>query len=242
MTDKYDYDVLYIGAGHATFDGAAPLAKTGVRVGVIESGLDWGHLPQSWLQRQDHPWWTCQINAEATRLNDILSSAPTINWTANVAHKQEIIDPLPAGLTARLEDGGATIIHGHATFKDAHTVVVDDQQTITAEKIVIATGLKPHRLDIPGTKLAHDSSDFMNLKTVTTKYRHHWRRLYWYGIATIANAAGAQGQSCYMATRPPWFLPTIRCTSGWRLNRTWGNLHQKCQRASIYQTGWPVPS
>jgi len=39
MTNKYDYDVLYIGAGHATFDGAAPLAKTGVRVGVIESGL-----------------------------------------------------------------------------------------------------------------------------------------------------------------------------------------------------------
>lgn len=45
MTNKYDYDVLYIGAGHATFDGAAPLAKTGVRVGVIESGLIGGHLP-----------------------------------------------------------------------------------------------------------------------------------------------------------------------------------------------------
>ena len=39
MSAKFDFDVLYIGAGHGTFDGAAPLAQTGVSVGVIESGL-----------------------------------------------------------------------------------------------------------------------------------------------------------------------------------------------------------
>ncbi|KZU77981.1 dihydrolipoyl dehydrogenase family protein [Lactiplantibacillus plantarum] len=192
MTNKYDYDVLYIGAGHATFDGAAPLAKTGVRVGVIESGLIGGTCPNRGCNAKitlDEP---VKLTRETARLNDILSSAPTINWTANVAHKQEIIDPLPAGLTARLEDGGATIIHGHATFKDAHTVVVDDQQTITAEKIVIATGLKPHRLDIPGTKLAHDSSDFMNLKRLPQSIVIIGAGYIGMEFATIANAAGAQ--------------------------------------------------
>ncbi|KLD61199.1 hypothetical protein WP50_04235, partial [Lactiplantibacillus plantarum] len=108
--------------GHATF------------VGVIESGLIGGTCPNRGCNAKitlDEP---VKLTREAARLNDILSSAPTINWTANVAHKQEIIDPLPAGLTARLEDGGATIIHGHATFKDAHTVVVDDQRLINHDK------------------------------------------------------------------------------------------------------------
>lgn len=38
MTQTYDYDVLFLGAGHGTFDGAGPLAASGKRVGVIESG------------------------------------------------------------------------------------------------------------------------------------------------------------------------------------------------------------
>ncbi len=29
MANQYDYDVLYIGSGHGTFDGAIPLANTG---------------------------------------------------------------------------------------------------------------------------------------------------------------------------------------------------------------------
>ena len=76
MTNKYDYDVLYIGAGHATFDGAAPLAKTGVRVGVIESGLIGGTCPNRGCNAKitlDEP---VKLTREAARLNDILSSAP----------------------------------------------------------------------------------------------------------------------------------------------------------------------
>ena len=163
MSAKFDFDVLYIGAGHGTFDGAAPLAQTGVNVGVIESGLVGGTCPNRGCNAKitlDEP---VKMTREAQRMGDILQGNISIDWAKNMEHKQEIIDVLPAGLTKRLEDAGAKVIHGHAKFIDNHTVAIDGDQQVTAEKIVISTGLKPHRLDIPGTDLAHDSEDFLNL-------------------------------------------------------------------------------
>ncbi|WP_334352579.1 dihydrolipoyl dehydrogenase family protein [Companilactobacillus sp. HBUAS56257] len=188
---KFDYDVLYIGAGHATFDGGAPLAETGVKVGVIESGLVGGTCPNRGCNAKiaiDEP---VKMTREAERLNGILKGDLTIDWTKNIEHKQEIIDVLPDNLTARLTDAGADVIHGHAQFKDEHTVVVDGKREITAEKIVIATGLRPHRLDIPGTELAHDSEDFLNLKNLPKRITIIGSGYIGMEFATIANASGA---------------------------------------------------
>ncbi|MDT6952907.1 dihydrolipoyl dehydrogenase family protein [Companilactobacillus alimentarius] len=191
MSEKFDYEVLYIGAGHATFDGAAPLAESGVSVGVIESGLVGGTCPNRGCNAKialDEP---VKVTREAQRLNGILKGDISIDWTKNIEHKQEIIDVLPQGLTDRLENAGATIIKGFAQFQDEHTVIVDDQKKVTAEKIVIATGLRPHRLDIPGTDLAHDSEDFLNLKKLPKKLTIIGSGYIGMEFATMANEAGA---------------------------------------------------
>lgn len=191
MSTIYDYEVLYIGAGHATFDGATPLAKTGVSVAVIESGLVGGTCPNRGCNAKitlDEP---VKMTREAERLGNIMAGDLAINWTKNVEHKQEIIDALPQDLTDRLESAGATIIKGHAEFKDNHTVIVDGKREVTADKIVIATGLKPHRLDIPGTELAHDSEAFMNLKKMPSKITIIGSGYIGMEFATIANAVGS---------------------------------------------------
>lgn len=191
METKFDFDVLYIGAGHGTFDGAAPLAETGVKVGVIESGLIGGTCPNRGCNAKitlDEP---VKMVRESERLDKILDGKININWTKNVEHKQEIIDPLPKGLTARLEDAGAKIIKGHAKFSDEHTVLINGNQTVTAEKIVISTGLKPHRLDIPGSDLAFDSEAFMNLKELPNDITIIGSGYIGMEFATMANAAGA---------------------------------------------------
>lgn len=192
MSKKYDYDVLYIGAGHATFDGGAPLAKTGVSVGVIESGLVGGTCPNRGCNAKitlDEP---VKISREVERLNGILEGSVSINWEKNVEHKHEIIKNLPKGLTNRLESAGAEIIKGHAEFKDEHTVIVDGQREVTGEKIVIATGLKPHRLNIPGTELAHDSEDFMNLQKLPKHITIIGSGYIGMEFATIASESGAE--------------------------------------------------
>lgn len=191
MSAKFDFDVLYIGAGHGTFDGAAPLAETGVSVGVIESDLIGGTCPNRGCNAKITLDEAVKMTREAKRLGDVLQGDIAIDWTKNVAHKQEIIDPLPQGLTARLENAGAKIIKGHAEFKDNHTVVVDGKQEVTADKIVISTGLKPHRLDIPGTELAHDSEEFMNLTKLPEHITIIGSGYIGMEFATMANEAGA---------------------------------------------------
>lgn len=191
MSSKFDFDVFYIGAGHATFDGAAPLAETGVKVGVVESGLVGGTCPNRGCNAKialDEP---VKMARENERLGDILDGDIKVNWTKNVEHKQEIIDPLPEGLTARLENAGATVFHGHAQFVDEHTLIIDDKQQVTAEKIVIATGLRPHRLDVQGSDLADDSEAFMNLKTLPKNIVIVGSGYIGMEFATIANASGA---------------------------------------------------
>lgn len=44
---------------------------------------------------------------------------------------------------------GATTIKGEASFVDQHTIEVNNKK-ITADNFVIATGKKPHPLNIPG--------------------------------------------------------------------------------------------
>lgn len=192
MSAKFDFDVLYIGAGHGTFDGAAPLAQTGVSVGVIESGLVGGTCPNRGCNAKitlDEP---VKMTREAQRMGDILQGNISIDWAKNMEHKQEIIDVLPEGLTKRLEDAGAEVMHGHAKFVDNHTVVIDDDKKVTAEKIVISTGLKPHRLDIPGTELAHDSEDFLNLTKLPKHITIIGSGYIGMEFATIANEAGSK--------------------------------------------------
>ena len=41
MTESYQFDVLYLGAGHGAFDGAVPLAKSGKKVVDATRKLRW---------------------------------------------------------------------------------------------------------------------------------------------------------------------------------------------------------
>lgn len=58
-----------------------------------------------------------------------------------------------------LEKNGVTKLFGKAQFKDAHTVVVDDEE-YTADHITIATGAYPSPCKLPGAELVDYSDDF----------------------------------------------------------------------------------
>ncbi len=187
----YDYDVLYLGSGHGTFDGAIPLAQSGKKVGIIESGLIGGTCPNRGCNAKitlDAP---VELQRTAERLKGIVDTVPKINWAANVKHKQEVIDGLPGMITGLLDSVGIDIIKGHGILTDAHTIEVDGHPH-TGEKLVISTGLRPNRLDIPGAELMHDSEDFMNLAKLPDHLAIIGSGYISFEFATIANAAGAK--------------------------------------------------
>ena len=187
----YDYDVLYLGSGHGTFDGAIPLAQSGKKVGIIESGLIGGTCPNRGCNAKitlDSP---VVLQRFAERLKGIVDTVPKINWAANVKHKQEVIDGLPGMITGLLDSVGIDIIKGHGILTDSHTIEVDGHPH-TGEKLVISTGLRPNRLDIPGAELMHDSEDFMNLTKLPEHIAIIGSGYISLEFATIANAAGAK--------------------------------------------------
>ncbi|MCP0886103.1 NAD(P)/FAD-dependent oxidoreductase [Ligilactobacillus sp. WILCCON 0076] len=191
MSSNYDYDVLYLGGGHAAFDGAGPLAAVGKKVAVIEGGLWGGTCPNRGCNAKitlDAP---VVLQRLAERMQGIVSSDIKINWSQLVMHKQEVIEKLPTNIAAGLTNAGVKLIHGYGKFKDKHTILVDNV-AYTAEKIVIATGLRPNRLNIPGNELAHTSDDFMKLEQLPKRIAIIGSGYISMEFATIANAVGAE--------------------------------------------------
>lgn len=188
--ENYDYDVLYLGSGHGTFDGAIPLAAKGVKVAVVEGGLVGGTCPNRGCNAKitlDAP---VALQRQLAALNPVITGDTTINWSANMAHKHEVIDGLPDFIGGLLKDNGVEVITGYGKLTAAHSVQVGDQ-TYTADKIVLATGLHSHRLAIPGSELAHDSEDFLNLTSLPARMTVIGGGYIALELATIANAAGS---------------------------------------------------
>ncbi|WP_047021180.1 dihydrolipoyl dehydrogenase family protein [Levilactobacillus brevis] len=188
--ENYDYDVLYLGSGHGTFDGAIPLAAKGVKVAVVEGGLIGGTCPNRGCNAKitlDAP---VALQRQLAALNPVITGDATINWSANMAHKHEVIDGLPDFIGGLLKDNGVEVITGYGKLTAAHSVQVGDQ-TYTADKIVLATSLHSHRLAIPGSELAHDSEDFLNLTSLPARMTVIGGGYIALELATIANAAGS---------------------------------------------------
>src|SRR5690606_12719059 len=146
MADSFDYDLFVIGAGSGGVRAARLTALDGKRVAVAEEHRVGG---------------TCVIRGcvpkkfmvYASDVSHQLEIARGFGWTIDQARfdwktfletKDVEIARLSGIYAANLAKAGVDLIHGRAVLKDAHTVeIVGKDQTITAEKILIATGGRP---------------------------------------------------------------------------------------------------
>lgn len=191
MTANYDYDVLYIGGGHAAFDGAEPLAKSGQKVALVTDDLLGGTCTNRGCNAKitlDEP---VTLQRQVERMQGLVHGELQIDWPAVVAHKQAVIKDLPQGTENKLKNAGVELLKGHATLTGPHTVNISGQIEYSADRIVLGTGQRPHRLAIPGSDLAHDSSEFMNLAEMPQNIAIIGGGYISYEFATIANAVGA---------------------------------------------------
>jgi glutathione reductase (NADPH) len=189
---EYDYDVVYLGTGHGTFDGVVPLGKkTGMRLAVIEDGMiggtcsNYGCNPKITL---DAP---VTMMRSLENMKDVLPVKDAhINWAASQKHKQEVIGGIPDKKIKAMTGAGVEIIHGYGILEDPHTVRVGNRR-LSTDKIVVATGLHSHRLDIPGSELFHVSKDFLALTDMPKSIIVIGAGYIGMEFATQANAAGA---------------------------------------------------
>jgi mercuric reductase len=146
------YDLIVLGAGSAARDGAGRAAREhGARVAMVESTRWGGSCPNVACR----PTKAYLVAAElihdvqqhaAERGIDV--SAPTLDLARTRAWKDSLRRDQDSWLQV-LRDAGYGVFRGEASFLDTHTVRVQEQ-TLTAEKVLIATGGRTAVPPIPG--------------------------------------------------------------------------------------------
>lgn len=160
---NYDYDVLYIGSGHAAWHGALILKGAGKKIGFIERDLTGGTCTNYGCDAKALLDGPAELVSALDRYKDLgLSADVKMDWPKFMQYKHQVIDPLSMFMDGMLTQAGFGLIKGDAEFIDTHTVKAGDK-TITAENIVIAAGQYDFKLDIPGKEFMHTSREILDL-------------------------------------------------------------------------------
>ncbi len=146
--------LIIIGAGPGGYETALLAAKRGVKTVLIEAG----HVGGTCLNEGCIPTKSFCKNAEfVDGLKEAESFGITgleynFDFNAVVARKNAVVGQLRGGVEGLLGHRLITLVRGKASFKDAHTVIVDGQE-YTGDYIMIATGSVSASLPIPGADL-----------------------------------------------------------------------------------------
>lgn len=157
----YDADVVVIGGGPGGL--AAAYGLTNKRVLVVESNLWGGTCPNFGCDPKKMLYGVAEtVRQSKAYTGSGISGSPLIDWPQMMQFKRAYTETVPTGTDAGLTAAHIEHVHGHAEFVDAHTLRINDQ-LVTADKIIIATGAHAQRPNIPGSDLLETSTDFLSL-------------------------------------------------------------------------------
>ncbi len=147
-----DYDLLVIGAGSAAFAAAIKGVEAGYRVAIVEHGtlggtcVNVGCVPSKALLRAGEIAWSVEHHP-FVGVNALLES---VDLAKVVSQKDQLVNILRQAKYADLVDAyGFALLRGHARFAGGDTVEVEGK-SLTASRILIATGASPGIPPIPG--------------------------------------------------------------------------------------------
>jgi len=168
---KYDFDFYVIGGGSGGTRAARIAAGHGARVGVAEERylggtcVNVGCVPKKLFVYAAH-YAEDFKDAEGFGWAPIPAAARRHDWPTLIANKNAEIARLNGAYRRLIEGAGAKIFDKHARLRDAHTIELRDREkpdaapeTVTAEKILVATGGWPSKPEIPGAELAITSNE-----------------------------------------------------------------------------------
>lgn len=148
------YDLAVIGAGSAGFSAAITAAEEGARVVIIGHGtiggtcLNVGCVPSKAMIRAME---TIHHANTAGRFDGVEAGAKVTDWSAVIRQKQTLVDELRIAkyIDVLPNYNNVAYLEGAAQLQSDGSILVNDTH-IEANKIVIATGSRPHIPDIDG--------------------------------------------------------------------------------------------
>lgn len=169
--ENVDYDLIVVGGGPAGYYAAIRASQLGAKALVIEKSVVGGTC----LNRGCIPTKTYLKNAEiidsinhAKNRGIILeNSAYKIDMDRTVEVKNEVVKTLTNGIKGLFKSYGVDSIEGVGSVNKNKEVSVNGK-TFKAGKVIIATGSKVSKINIPGmdSKLVLTSDDILELRQV----------------------------------------------------------------------------
>ncbi len=163
---SYDYDYFVIGAGSGGVRSSRIAASLGAKVGIAEykvvggTCVNVGCVPKK-IMAYAGDYLHHFKDARGYGWDVKASDKP--NWKKFIQRKDNEITRLNGIYDGILEKAGVKYFGSHAGFIDAHTLKVGEE-TITADKILIATGGTPRRDKFEGAEHTITSDEIFYLE------------------------------------------------------------------------------
>jgi len=161
---QHDFDLFVIGAGSGGVRAARMAGGYGARVAVAEVSrlggtcVNLGCVPKKLMVYAS----AFSAAAEDAEGFGWTVAQPTFDWATLIANKDREIARLNGIYRELLEGTGVRILKGRARLRDRHTVEVDGT-VVTADRILVATGGRPFKSEIPGNELSITSDGIFHL-------------------------------------------------------------------------------
>ncbi len=165
MVTSFDYDLFVIGGGSGGVRAARVAAAEGVKVALAEDDryggtcVIRGCVPKK-LMVFASEYSRCAEDARSYGWD--LTEGP-FHWDRFRAKLNGELDRLEDVYRNLLKNSGVETFDLRAKLKDKHTVELSDGQTKTAKTILVATGGRPVRPDLPNAELGIVSDDIFHL-------------------------------------------------------------------------------
>ena len=164
---EYDFDLFVIGVGSGGVRAARMSASYGARVATAEEKYMGGtcvnvgcvpkklfvyasHYSEDYQQAEGFGWGNAN---------------PGFNWPVLLKNKNSEISRLNGIYKGMLDNAGVTHFDGRARIKDAHRIEINNE-VVSTEKILIATGGWPTVPDFPGREHAITSNEAFFLESL----------------------------------------------------------------------------
>lgn len=196
------YDLFVIGVGVAGMSIAGRATENGFKVGITDKKQYGGTCALRGCDPKKVLIGPTEARYHAGHLiGKGIDQQPEINWKDLIEFKQEMIADMPAQIKAGFKEQGIDMYHGAASFLSKDTLLVGEKE-IKADKIAIATGARPRKLEFPGAEYARTSSDFLELLEMPESLLFIGGGYIGFEFAHIAARAGAEVTIVHRSEKP----------------------------------------
>jgi len=170
---KYDYDMLVIGGGSGGMGASRRAAQYGKKVAVIEgSGVLGGTCVNVGCVPKKVMWYTADIADKLRAAKEYGFSVDpnfSFSWPEIKKRRDAYIHRLNGIYEKNLGNDGVEYISGRARFAGPNELIVKEldggkERTISAERICIAVGGRPGKIDVEGADYGINSDGFFLLE------------------------------------------------------------------------------